>query len=302
MRFPTVTRTGHPISSASANFAPGPDDAVIEQHGQAGTLELGLDLTRNRKLRLVRSTDHDHVGVERRERRRPDHARLVVVLLDGRGGGARRTDAVGAHDDGVFLSSFVQVGGAEGHGVPGTQLEDVTNLDCRLDAERPLAAHVAGVAGGDLAQVVELGRIVATGLDSAQVPAGAVRAADVLARRGATRRRSRAPSSRPGRSSRDRRRTPHESRPRRPDGTPPRAPAPSSSRAACRRRARARAPSRRRRRSASPSPSPPGRSPSISARPSMVVAPGVSTSSGASSAGGNSGRRGRERATSRLAA
>ena len=71
-------------------------------------------------------------------------ALLVGVLLDRRRGRPGRAEAVGAHPDQLAAPGLVQVGGAERLGVAGPELEDVADLDRRLDPDR---AAVDGVAG-----------------------------------------------------------------------------------------------------------------------------------------------------------
>ena len=102
-----------------------------------------------------------------RDRRGPDDAALVGALLDRGGDDPRRADAVAAHHDRVLLAVLVEVGGAERLPVAGAELEDVADLDRRLDLDR--AAVGRGVAGHDRAHVELLELEVAARLDTAQV-------------------------------------------------------------------------------------------------------------------------------------
>ena len=69
---------------------------------------------------------------------------LVGVLLDRRGGRPRRPEAVGAHPDQLRLAGLVQIRRAERLGVAGAELEDVPDLDRRLDPDRGAVDRVAG--------------------------------------------------------------------------------------------------------------------------------------------------------------
>src|SRR5438093_13610802 len=81
--------------------------------------------------------------VVRDDRSRPDDAVLVVVLLDDRRDRARRADAVAAHHQQLLLSVLVQECRMEGFAVVGTELEDVSDLDRRLNGERATAVRAA---------------------------------------------------------------------------------------------------------------------------------------------------------------
>ena len=98
-RSATTRRCGIPSSSASANFTPGRGVAVVVQHLDAGRGQFGVEA-----LCLVRGRDPTWRHVQRyqhhlegRERRRPDDAGGVVVLLDRGGDDARDAYAVAAH-------------------------------------------------------------------------------------------------------------------------------------------------------------------------------------------------------------
>ena len=80
-----------------------------------------------------------------------------------------RPDAIAAHHDRPLAARLVQIGRAERLRVARAELEDVADLDRRLDLDR--AAERAAVAGLHLAHVGEAGAEVAAGLDPAQVKA-----------------------------------------------------------------------------------------------------------------------------------
>ena len=104
---PTTSCTGMPSRSASANFTPGLDVAVVVEHRRARAPRSSSysgrpSRSRSRPASPRPGTD-DQVHVVRRERRRPRDAVLVVVLLDDRGDDARHADAVAAHHHRVLL-------------------------------------------------------------------------------------------------------------------------------------------------------------------------------------------------------
>ena len=211
-------------------------------------------------------------------------------------------DAVAAADERLLLAVLVEEGRAERLRVARPELEDVPDLDRRLEAQRAAAVR-ARVALARLAEVGEARLEVAAVLDAAQVRSRCDSRRRRTGPRAASRRRRSRPRSPPGRASPGRRRTPR--------GSPPRSPAGSRSRA----RSRASPPRAGRRRGSSASTSVPSvfttgiafdvaaaSMPRKSASASIVVTPGVSTSSGASSRSGNSGARGTPRAISRSAA
>src|SRR5579863_9147501 len=105
---------------------------------------------------------------------------LVVTLLHRCGDDTRNADAVATHDERLLLAALVEEARAERDRVTGSELEDVADLDRRLEAERT-AADRAAVAFLRLADVGEAGLEVAAVLDAAEVPPAAVRAGDELA-------------------------------------------------------------------------------------------------------------------------
>ncbi len=117
----------------------------------------------------------DQVNLPWRECPRPRDTALVGVLLDRRGHDARRADPVGAHPDQLLVPVLVEVRRAERLGVARTELEDVADLDRRLDADR---LAVDGVALLDAADVDDLELEVAPELHAAQVTVGTVGARD----------------------------------------------------------------------------------------------------------------------------
>ena len=128
-------------------------------------------------LLLAGLRQRDQVHAPGRDRRRPDDAALVGALLDRGRRDPRRPDPVAAHHDRPLLAVLVEVGGAERLRVAGAELEDVADLDRRLDLDR--AAAGGRVAGLDRAHVHLVGLEVAGGVDAAQVGVGLVGAADV---------------------------------------------------------------------------------------------------------------------------
>src|ERR687897_95492 len=103
--------------------------------------------------------------VERRDRAWPRDAVLVGELLDGRRCDPGRAKAVRAHPDRLGLPRLVEIGRAERLRVARAELEDVADLDRRLDADRVAVDHVAGL---DAAHVASLEREVAAGVDAPQ--------------------------------------------------------------------------------------------------------------------------------------
>src|SRR5690606_26153282 len=118
---------------------------------------------------LALLAERDEVDVERGERPRPGDPVLVGGLLDRGGDDPRRADPVGAHPDRVLGAVLVEVARAERLGVTRPELEDVADLDRRLDPDR--AAVGAAVASGDVADVAPVDVEVAARLDAAQVAA-----------------------------------------------------------------------------------------------------------------------------------
>jgi hypothetical protein len=106
---------------------------------------------------------------------------LVVVLLDHGRHHTPRADPVAAHDQRLLGSILVEEGRAERRRVARPELEDMAELDRRLEAQPPSAvrAHVTLLR---LSDIGETRPVVAAGLHPAQVPAVAVRTGDVLPR------------------------------------------------------------------------------------------------------------------------
>ena len=81
---------------------------------------------------------------------------LVGELLDRRRRDPGRPDPVAPHHDRALLAGLVEVGRTKRLGVARAELEDVADLDRRLDVDR--AAQRAAVACLDLADVGEARR------------------------------------------------------------------------------------------------------------------------------------------------
>src|SRR5207249_305352 len=92
----------------------------------------------------------NQLDVEGGDRARPRDAVLVRLLLDRRRGDPGRTYPVRAHPDQLLLARLVQIRRVERLRVAGPQLEDVADLDRRLD---PNLAAVDMVARLDAAKV-----------------------------------------------------------------------------------------------------------------------------------------------------
>ena len=105
---------------------------------------------------------------------------LVGELLDRGGRDARRAEAVGAHPDQLLLAGLVEVGGAQRLRVAGAELEDVADLDRRLDPDRSRRRPCRPVDDGPDVDALE--REVAARLDAAQVRVGPVGAGHIAAR------------------------------------------------------------------------------------------------------------------------
>src|SRR5205823_14757978 len=90
-----------------------------------------------------------------RERRRPDDARVVVVLLDRGGDGAGDADPVAAHLDRPLRAPGVEEGGAHGLAVLRAEQEDLPHLDAAVLGEGAALAARAAVAAARLPQVGE---------------------------------------------------------------------------------------------------------------------------------------------------
>src|SRR5207247_659652 len=104
---------------------------------------------------------------------------LVRALLDGGRGDPRRPDSVAAHYDRALSPAIVEIVGAERLRVARAELEDVPDLDRRLDPDR--AADRASIALLDHSDVDEGRPEVPPGLDPAQVLSLAVGAGHVHA-------------------------------------------------------------------------------------------------------------------------
>src|SRR5205085_6142158 len=91
----------------------------------------------------------------RRERRRPRHAGVVVVLLDRRGDRARDADPVAAHLDRPLRAVGAEEARAHRLAVLRSEVEDLPDLDATVAAERAFLAARATVAGARLAQIGE---------------------------------------------------------------------------------------------------------------------------------------------------
>ena len=77
---------------------------------------------------------------------------FVVVLFDGSRQGPAHADAVAAHDQGMFLSVHVQIGGMEGFTVFGVQFEHLAHFDAPgfLQMAVTMGAFVPGHGGADV--------------------------------------------------------------------------------------------------------------------------------------------------------
>src|SRR5580693_3207644 len=120
------------------------------------------------------------MDIVRCERPWPAYSGFVGALLDGRRHDAGEADAVAAHHERLLDPVLVEEGRLERERVARSELEDVADLDRRLEGELTPAKDAAVIGRRD-AQVGETGLEVPPELDAAQVPAGAVRAGDELA-------------------------------------------------------------------------------------------------------------------------
>ena len=182
---PTTTIVGTPISSASLNFTPGLTPyAIVEQHPEAGGLELGGERLGGGALRAALLAGDDEVHVGRCDLAGPAQAEVVEARLGDRGDGARDTPT--PYDPMVTVTSLPVSSvhlEPERLGVLAAELEDVADLDAAGDLERAAAvrAHVAGAhlggldhaVGGEVAAVREVDHVLA-GLVGAGDPAGAL--------------------------------------------------------------------------------------------------------------------------------
>src|SRR3954452_7422028 len=149
---------------------------VVQEDVPTGRVEGRRRLLGNR----LAARQADDVDVVRRDRRRPDDALFVVALLHHGGHHASRPDAVGAHDQRLLLPVVVEEGRPQRRRVARVELEDVADLDRRLEAQCA-AARRATIAFARDADVGEPRLEIAALLDAAEVGAGAVRAGDELA-------------------------------------------------------------------------------------------------------------------------
>ena len=86
-------------------------------------------------LFVFRVGGHYH-HLERGDGRRQPEAVFVVTLLDGRRQNTLDPNPVAAHDRRDLLAIPVEHARAHGFGILVAQLEDVTDLDCGIDAQR----------------------------------------------------------------------------------------------------------------------------------------------------------------------
>src|SRR5207237_2346898 len=121
----------------------------------AGRLELAGDAVGGLAQRGVRGAHGDDPRAVGRERRRPDHAGVVVVLLDRRSDSARDADPVAAHLDRALHAVGAEEARAHRRAVLRAEVEDLSDLDAAVAGEHALLAARAAVAGARLAQVGE---------------------------------------------------------------------------------------------------------------------------------------------------
>src|SRR6187401_631707 len=101
-----------------------------------------------------------------RHRSWPHDAVFVVLLLHDRGHRASGTDPVAAHDQRLLLAVFVKERCPERLAVLSSELEDVADLDCRLELKRPSAVR-ASVSLTHFTDVRKAGLEVSPRLDAA---------------------------------------------------------------------------------------------------------------------------------------
>ena len=104
-----------------------------------------------------------------------------MALLDDGGQHAPRADPVAPHHERMLDRLLVEVRGVERRGVDRAELEDVPDLDRRLEPQRAAATRT-GVTLAREPDVGEPSVEVPPVLHAAQVVAGAVRAGDELPR------------------------------------------------------------------------------------------------------------------------
>ncbi len=134
--FPTFTRKGMPTRSASLNFTPGRSSRSSSKTSYPAPSSCRA--MSSAALRIVSSfgvRGHHH-HLERRNRRRQPEPVLVVILLDRRRQNALDPNPVAPHDRRHFLAVLVEHPGAHRFRILVAQLEDVSNLDGFIDAQR----------------------------------------------------------------------------------------------------------------------------------------------------------------------
>src|SRR5262245_17610779 len=157
--------------------------AVVEERVDPSGLQLRGDPLGGLSQLRVGSVHRDHPGAVGRERRRPDHARVVVVLLDRGRDGARDPDPVASHLDRPLDAVGAEEARPHRRAVLGAEVEDLSDLDATVPGEDAFLAARAAVARTRLAQVRE-GRAgeIAPLLDADEMGVVAVRAGDHAAR------------------------------------------------------------------------------------------------------------------------
>src|ERR1019366_1409024 len=140
--------------------------AIVVEGLQAGVLELPIEAVGELALLAAGLAQYHQLDVERGDRPRPRDPLLSGVLLARGSGGTSRPEAVGAHPDQPGLARLVQIVGPERLRITRPELEDVADLDRRLD---PHDAAVDRVARPDQPHVDRLIGEVAARLDGAQV-------------------------------------------------------------------------------------------------------------------------------------
>ena len=181
-----TTRCGTPISSQSANIAPGrsPRSSSMTSMPSAASSSCSASAAA-RTVGVAVVADRAQHHRERRDRVRPDDAARVVVLLDGRAEDARHADAVAAHLHQLRLAGLVEEGGVHRLAVLGAEVEHMADLDAALDGEHALAVgrRVAGDDVADVGHQVGLGQVAAP-VDAGEVEVFVVGAADEVVHRG----------------------------------------------------------------------------------------------------------------------
>ncbi len=138
--------------------------AVVDDdiHARGGEFTIdALCLFDDGGLVELKRCDDDLVGGERHG---PDDAVFVVVLLDGSGHGPGDTDAVTAHDHGVFFALVVEDLCLHLGGILGAEVEDLTDFDALEEGEGSAAAATS-VARASKAEigVGEFGEVAGDG-------------------------------------------------------------------------------------------------------------------------------------------